>query len=92
MIKGLTGLGIGIASGAVLGAVSYSKPESKPCPYDPNDVYGLKCAFSNACIIGCTRQQATAIGGVFGGAAGLVVGTIVGVATGHETWIPVRLR
>lgn len=92
IIKGFRGLAIGIVSGAVIGAVSYSKPAPKTCTPSSNDIFGLGCALSNACLFACSRKETAGIGGFLGGAAGLVIGTVVGIATGHESWTSIPFR
>jgi hypothetical protein len=80
-IKGAAGLGIGLLSGAIIGAATYSKTDE--C--DPNRF----CLFD--CIVVCSRGDAALIAGTLGGGAGLIVGTIAGLATGWEEWHAVRL-
>jgi hypothetical protein len=92
LIKGAIGLGIGLASGALLAAASFSEPKAKQCTSDPSDIFGLGCALSNACFAICTRGEAAAAGGILGGASGLVIGTIVGAVQGRESWTVVKFR
>ena len=75
-IKGAAGLGIGLLSGAIIGAATYTKDDG--C--DPNSF----CLFD--CIIVCSRTDAALMAGTLVGGLGLVVGTIAGVATGWEQW------
>jgi len=76
VIKGAAGLGIGLLSGAILGAATYSKPdECAP---------GSFCLFD--CIVVCSRTDAALVAGTLVGGLGLIVGTAVGVATGSEQW------
>ena len=80
-IKGAAGLGIGLLSGAIIGAATYTKPdECSP---------GSFCLFD--CIIVCSRTDAALMAGSMIGGLGLVVGTAVGVATGSEQWQEVPL-
>ena len=76
LIKGAAGLGIGMLSGAILGAATYTKADE--C--DP----GSFCLFD--CIIVCSRTDAALMAGTMIGGLGLVVGTAVGIATGSEQW------
>ena len=80
--KGLLGTGIGILSGAILGAASYS--ESKP-------TCAANSYFCIGCIVICSRGQAAGLGGVLGGGVGLVAGSIYGATHGNERWESVDL-
>ena len=75
-IKGAAGLGIGLLSGAIIGAATYTRDDE--C--DSNSF----CLFD--CIIVCSRTDAALMAGTLVGGLGLVVGTIAGVATGWEQW------
>jgi hypothetical protein len=92
LIKGAIGLGIGLASGGLLGAASYSEPKPRQCTPAPDDYFGLGCAFSNACFFACSRGAAAGIGAFLGGASGLVIGTVVGAVTGRESWTVVNFH
>lgn len=76
LIKGAAGLGIGLLSGAILGATTYE--DSSEC--QPNSF----CLFD--CIIVCSRSDAAIMAATLVGGLGLVVGTIAGIATGWEQW------
>ena len=79
LVKGLTGLAIGAAGGAALGALTYEEYVR-----EPGDWFG--------CLFICSRSDNAGVGGFFGGLAGVVVGTIYGAARGHEKWERVPLR
>jgi hypothetical protein len=85
LIKGLIGLGIGAASGAILGAATYSDGRASSCTSN------FGCG-EDWCIIVCSKSQAAAFVGVFGGAAGLVIGSIAGAVSGEEQWNNATLR
>jgi hypothetical protein len=85
LIKGLIGLGVGAASGAILGAATYSDDNSTVCT--PN----LGCGPA-WCIFVCSKSQAAGVVGTLGGAVGLLIGIITGAITGQEQWQAATFR
>jgi hypothetical protein len=83
LTKGLLGTGIGLLSGAILGAATYSDPPPADCA--PNSFFCL------GCIVICSRGQAAVAVGALGGGLGLIAGSIYGATHGNERWESVAL-
>ncbi|MEJ7761069.1 MAG: hypothetical protein WKF55_15920 [Gemmatimonadaceae bacterium] len=79
LLKGLTGLAVGAAGGAALGALTYEEYVQ-----ERGDWLG--------CLIICSRGDNALYVGSAGGLAGVVLGTIYGAVMGHEQWERVPLR
>lgn len=83
LTKGLLGTGIGLLSGAIIGAATYSDPP--PCSSD-----SFVCPIFR-CLYGCSRGDAAAMLGALGGGLGLIIGSIYGATHGAERWESVEL-
>lgn len=83
LTKGLLGTGIGLLSGAILGAAAYSDPPPANCA--PNSIICL------GCLVICSRGEAAVALGALGGSLGLIVGSIYGATHGNERWESVEL-
>ena len=73
LVNGAAGLAIGAVSGALIGGLTYSEPDTG----------------TSFCVVVCSKGQAAAALGFVGGITGLVIGAAAGLISGRESWTTV---